>query len=123
MIEECVYDACTFPVQSEIFLQIIFVGFLFGRLFNWAEGYRMIEIILPFWLPEILWIMSIGAVIIAFVWYDLTKGCGIGIVFVLMFFVLLLLSWFVLSLFGLIPASGSLIPPGPQLFNISTGAP
>jgi hypothetical protein len=83
----------------------------------------MIEIILPFWLPEILWILIIGAVIIALLWYDLTNGCGVETIFVLIFFVLLLLSWFVMSLFGSIPASGSLIPPGPQLFNVSIGAP
>jgi hypothetical protein len=38
MIEECVYDACTFPVQGEIFLQIIFVGFVFGAMAGYFIG-------------------------------------------------------------------------------------
>ena len=30
MIEECVYDACSFLVEGQIFLTLILIGFGFG---------------------------------------------------------------------------------------------
>jgi len=40
MIEECVYDACSFTVKGEIFLTLIPIGFVCGLLCGFALWWR-----------------------------------------------------------------------------------
>jgi hypothetical protein len=84
----------------------------------------MIEIILPSYLPTAIIVIVIVMIIGALIWLDLTRGTGgLGVLFILVFLVAMIVMWGVLSMFGWMPPTGALIPPGPQIFNISMGAP
>jgi len=54
------------------------------------------------------------------IYQDYLETGGIILAMMMMFLVIGVAMWFIMSLFGWIP-SGGIVPPGPQIFNLSVG--
>jgi len=84
----------------------------------------MIDIALPSWFPDLIIVILLLVCVCLIFYIDLIQHGGVMTVFLLAFLstflIIIFVVWVIMSVFGLLPQDG-LIPPLPQIFNISVG--